>query len=99
MKARLSSLLERRNRISTQLYLAIGGAVAFTLAASLVGWFSFNRVGEAQSRVNDSSVPELVAAFGVAQHSGTLVVAAPRIDHGGNTRGIAGRFGRYYRIA
>ena len=79
MKARLSSLLERRNRISTQLYLAIGGAVAFTLAASLVGWFSFNRVGEAQSRVNDSSVPELVAAFGVAQHSGTLVVAAPRL--------------------
>ena len=79
MKARLSSFLERRNRISTQLYLAIGGAVAFTLAASLVGWFSFNRVGEAQSRVNDSSVPELVAAFGVAQHSGTLVVAAPRL--------------------
>ena len=85
MKARLSSLLERRNRISTQLYLAIGGAVAFTLAASLVGWFSFNRVGEAQSRVNDSSVPELVAAFGVAQHSGTLVVAAPRLTTAATT--------------
>ena len=79
MRARLISLLERRNRISTQLYLAIGGAVAFTVAASIVGWFSFNRVGEAQARVNESSVPELVAAFGVAQHSGTLVVAAPRL--------------------
>ena len=79
MRARLSSLLERRNRISTQLYLAIGGAVVLTVAASLVGWFSFSRVDEAQSRVNESSVPELVAAFGVAQHSGTLVVAAPRL--------------------
>ena len=38
-------LLESRYRISTQLYLAIGGAVALTIAASLVGWFSFNSVG------------------------------------------------------
>ncbi len=79
MQARLKSLLELRNRISTQLYLAIGGGVVMTLTASLVGWFSFNQVGEAQGRVNENSVPELVAAFGVAQHSGTLVVAAPRL--------------------
>lgn len=72
-------LLESRYRISTQLYLAIGGAVALTIAASLVGWFSFNSVGEAQSQVNDSSIPEVVAAFGIAQHSGTLVNAAPRL--------------------
>ena len=76
---RLKGLLERRSRISTQLYLGIGGAVALTVAASLVGWFSFNRVGEVQSRVNESSVPEVVAAFEVAQHSGTLVAAAPRL--------------------
>ncbi len=79
MQARFKSLLELRNRISTQLYLAIGGGVVMTLTASLVGWFSFNQVGEAQGRVNENSVPELVAAFGVAQHSGTLVVAAPRL--------------------
>ena len=75
----LTRLLESRYRISTQLYLAIGGAVALTVAASLVGWFSFNSVGEAQSQVNDSSIPEVVAAFGIAQHSGTLVNAAPRL--------------------
>ena len=79
MKARLKALLERRYRISTQLYVAIGGAVALTVAASLVGWFSFNRVGEAQARVNENSVPALVAAFGVAQEGGSLVVAAPRL--------------------
>ncbi len=79
MSDRLKSLLESRFRISVQLYVGIGGAVALTIAASLVGWFSFNRVGAAQSQVNESSVPEVVAAFGVAQHSSTLVAAAPRL--------------------
>ena len=79
MNARLKRILEARYRISTQLYVGIGGAVLLTVAASLVGWFSFNCVGEVQNRVNEGSVPELVAAFGVAQHSGTLVVAAPRL--------------------
>ena len=67
------------SRISTKLYMGIGGAVAMTLAASLVGWFSFNRVGEVQSRVNEGSVPELAAAFGVAQYGGILANAAPSL--------------------
>ena len=79
MNDRLRRLLESRFRISMQLYLGIGGAVALTVAASLVGWFSFNRVGEVQSRVNEGSVPEVVASFGVAQYSGNLVAAAPRL--------------------
>ena len=69
----------RRFRISTQLYAGIGGAVAFTVAASLVGWFSFDRVGDAQSDVNEGAIPEMAAAFEIAQYSGTLVVAAPRL--------------------
>ena len=76
MKERLKRLLELRYRISIQLYLALGGAVLVTFAASLVGWFSFNQVGDAQTRVNEGSVPELAAAFGVAQSSGALVAAA-----------------------
>ncbi len=79
MNDRLRRLFESRFRIATQLYVGIGGAVVLTVGASLVGWFSFNSVGEAQSQVNDSSIPEVVAAFGVAQHSGTLVDAAPRL--------------------
>ena len=66
-------------RISTQLYAGIGGAVALTIAASLVGWFSFNRVAEVQRQVNQGSVPEMAAAFGVARYSSTLVAAAPRL--------------------
>ncbi len=67
------------SRISTKLYMGIGGAVALTLAASLVAWFSFNRVGDVQRRVNEGSVPELAAAFRVAQYGGILANAAPSL--------------------
>ncbi len=79
MTGLLKRLLEGRFRISAQLYLGIGGAVVLTMGASLVGWFSFNEVGDAQRRVNEDSVPEMAAAFGVAQQSGTLTAAAPRL--------------------
>ena len=79
MIERLQRLLARRSRISTQLYIGIGGAVLLTVAASLVGWFSFDRVANAQSDVNEGRVPEVVAAFGVARYSSALVAAAPRL--------------------
>ncbi len=72
-------LLRSCFRISTQLNLGIGAAVAFTIVASLVGWISFERVGDIQRRVNEGSVPEIVAAFTVARQSGALVAAAPRL--------------------
>ena len=75
----LKRLIASRNRISTQLYLAFGGAVMLTLAASLVGWFSFNHLGDVQSRVNEGSVPEMAAASAVARHAGVLVAAAPNV--------------------
>ena len=79
MKRQLQRLLNSRSLISTQLFAALGSAVALTVAASLVGWLSFNQVGNAQSRVNDGSVPELAAAFGVAQYGNALAAAAPRL--------------------
>ena len=60
-----------------------------TVGASLVGWFSFNSVGEAQSHVNEESIPEVVAAFGVAQHGGTLVDATPRLIAATNPSDLA----------
>ncbi len=72
-------LLRSCFRITTQLNLGIGAAVAFTIVASLVGWISFERVGDIQRRVNEGSVPEIVAAFTVARQSGALVAAAPRL--------------------
>ena len=75
----MQRILQSRFRISGQLYAAIGGAVALTIAASLVGLFSFERVGNVQSGINEGTVPGLAAAFGVAQYSGELVAAGPRL--------------------
>ena len=83
------SLLNLRFLISTQLYLALGSAVGLTIAASLVGWFSFNNLGEAQSRVNEETVPELTAAFKVAQSTTALTDAAPRIASARSFQDIA----------
>ncbi len=68
-----------RYRISTQLYAAFGVAVALTVAASLIGWFSFARVGSAQAEVNEASLPGMKAAFGVAEYSTSLGAAAPQL--------------------
>ena len=85
MKERLKRLLRSGSRISTQLHLAIWGAVALTICASLVAWLSFNRVGEVQSRVNEGSIPDIAASFEVAQYSGILVAAAPRLTAAATT--------------
>ena len=92
MKERIDRLLHSRFRISTQLYLAIGGAVLLTMAASLVGWYSFDRVGDAQTQVNDSSIPEMAAAFEVAEYSGALVAAAPRLTSAATRRDIESEY-------
>ena len=74
----LRRISEGRFRISSQLYTGIFGAVASTMIASLVAWYSFSRVGDAQERVNNV-VPNMEAAFGLAQRAGALVAAAPRL--------------------
>ena len=85
----LNRLLAIRFRISTQLYAAFSVAVVFTVAASLVAWFSLDRVGDAQAKVNEGSVPELEAAFGVAEYSSGLVAAAPRLTTASTPREVS----------
>ena len=79
MKELVRRIWGLRTLISTQMYIGIGGVVFFTLAASLVGWLSFNRVDSAQSRVAEVSLPEMEAAFRIAEFSRTLATAAPRL--------------------
>ncbi len=75
----LRGFLRVRKSIAAQLYAGLGGAVALTMGASVVAWIVFGRVGDAQSKVNDGSVPDMAAAFGVAQRVGALVESAPRL--------------------
>ncbi|WP_420623509.1 sensor histidine kinase [Candidatus Poriferisodalis sp.] len=65
------------HRISTQMYAGIAAPLLLTLAASLVAWISFTRVGEAEREVNEGAIPELSAAFGVAESSNRLVAGGP----------------------
>lgn len=81
----LRRLYEKRYLISTQIYLAFGAAVALTLAASLVAWFSFDNVGIHQDRVTEVSVPEMYASFGIAHNANTLMSAGPRLAAAANT--------------
>ena len=76
---RARSLFQGRFRLSAQMYAGIGGAVVLTLSASLVAWLSFDQIGEATNRVKDESVPDMVASFGIAQYTGVLAAAAPRL--------------------
>ncbi|WP_419932335.1 sensor histidine kinase [Candidatus Poriferisodalis sp.] len=67
------------HRISTQMYAGIAAPLLLTLAASLVAWISFTRVGEAEKEVNEGAIPELSAAFGVAESSNRLVAGGPAL--------------------
>ena len=64
-------------RISTQMYAGIAVPLLLMLAASLIAWISFARVGEAEQEVTHGAIPELDAALGVAEASNRLVAGGP----------------------
>ena len=66
-------------RISTQMYLGIGGALVMTLLAGSVAWVSFEVVGRFQTRITEKSVPELTSAFNLARISSNLVAVGPQL--------------------
>lgn len=72
--------IKRASRsIAAQMYVAIGIGVALTMVASAVAWIVFGRVADAQRRVNDGSMPDMVAAFGIAQQVAAIADTAPLI--------------------
>ena len=83
MLDRLKRILAIRNRISTQMYMGVGGALVLTIAASVVGWISFNRVDSAQSQVSEVSLPEMTSALRIAEYTSTLAAAATRLAGAG----------------
>ena len=76
---RITRLLGARRGIAVQLYIGLGATASLTVVASVVAWISFDEVREAQEVMNQGSVPDMAAAFGVAQRVGSLVDAAPRL--------------------
>ena len=76
-------------RLSVQLNAGIGAAVALTFVASLVAWLAFDRVGDAQIQVNETSLPQLAGSFAVARQGSALAVAATRLTGAGTLQELA----------
>lgn len=67
------------NRISTQLYISYGGAVALIIIISLIALFFLAHIGKVQKNINENTIPEMTSAFAIAQQTAMLVAAAPRL--------------------
>jgi hypothetical protein len=63
--------------LSTKLYAAIAGAVALTLAASIVAWISFVELGHLQRRITRQHIPSITDSLRLAQQSALIAAAAP----------------------
>ncbi len=82
-RSRISHILEKRHKISVRMYIGISAALLLFVVASVNSWFAFNTVADAQRGVVDRSLPKISSAFAVAEQSGALVAAAPRLAAAG----------------
>jgi class 3 adenylate cyclase len=71
----------RRPRLglSTKLYAAIAGAVALTMAASLVAWISFVELGQLQRRITQEHIPSITDSLRLARQSALVVATTPAL--------------------
>jgi class 3 adenylate cyclase len=76
-----SGIRHRRPRLglSVKLYAAIAGAVALTLAASVVAWISFVELGQLQRRITREHIPSITDSLRLAQRSALIAAIAPAL--------------------
>ena len=65
------------------MYLGISAGLLLFVLASVNSWFAFNTVADTQRLIVDRSLPQITGAFAVAEQSGTLVAAGPRLAAAG----------------
>ena len=72
---------QRRSRLglSAKLYVAIGGAVALTLAASIVAWFAFVELGQHQRLITREHIPSITDSLRLARQSTLIAATAPAL--------------------
>ena len=83
LATRLAGILEQRHKISVRMYLGISAGLLLFVLASVNSWFAFNTVADTQRLIVDRSLPQITGAFAVAEQSGTLVAAGPRLAAAG----------------
>ncbi|HKY94898.1 MAG TPA: hypothetical protein VJL84_06305, partial [Kiloniellales bacterium] len=69
----------RRLGLAARLYIGIGGAVAFTLVASVVAWLSFIELGERQQSVAREHLPAITLSLRLARQSALIAAGAPKL--------------------
>lgn len=79
----MSETADRHRRprlgLSVKLYVAIAGAVALTLAASLVAWISFVELGQLQRRITREHIPSITDSLRLAQQSALIAATTPTL--------------------
>lgn len=71
------------------MHLGISAGLLLFVAASVNSWFAFNTVADTQRLVVDRSLPRITGAFAVAEQSGALVAAGPRLAAAGTLDELA----------
>ncbi len=88
MNAASGDIAARRRRprigLSVKLYAAIAGAVALTLAASVVAWISFVELGQLQRRITREHIPSITDSLRLAQQSALIAATAPTLAAASN---------------
>lgn len=88
MSAGAAGPQSRRRRprlgLSIKLYVAIAGAVALILAASLVAWVSFVELGQIQRRITREHIPSMTDSLRLAQQSALIAATAPALVSAAN---------------
>jgi serine phosphatase RsbU (regulator of sigma subunit) len=65
--------------LSTKIYLAIAGAVGFTVAASVIAWISFVELGQLQRQITREHIPSITDSLRLARQSALLAATAPAL--------------------
>lgn len=65
--------------LAARLYVGIGGAVAFTLVASVVAWLSFIELSEHQREITGQHLPAIEGSLRLAQQSAAIAATAPKL--------------------
>jgi serine phosphatase RsbU (regulator of sigma subunit) len=65
--------------ITAKLNLAIGGAVALTMTASLVAWLAFVELGHHQRLITREHIPSITDSLRLAQQTALIAATAPRL--------------------
>jgi adenylate cyclase len=65
--------------IESKLSLSLGALAAMAIAAAVIGWIAFGRIGSATDRITTDSLPQISLALRIGEQSARITSGAPII--------------------